>query len=122
MVLVFDAREVEAKVSRDGGRSERELISEERGVKNFFVHLESLKPRSGPTSYHYHKTKETVLFILKGRARVLLEGEEREVGPNAVIVIRPGERHGILEVLGEEDFEFLEIGAPPIEDRVLAGP
>ena len=122
MVLVFNAREVEAKASRNGKRSERELISEECGVRNFFVHLESLRSNSGPTSYHYHKTKETVLFVLKGRARLLLEGREHEVGPNAVIVIKPGERHGILEVLGEEEFEFLEIGAPPIEDRVLVEP
>ncbi|MEM3574610.1 MAG: cupin domain-containing protein [Candidatus Bathyarchaeia archaeon] len=122
MVLVFHAKEAKAKTSKDGGRSERELVSEERGVRKFFIHLESLRPGAGPTGYHYHKAKETVLFVLRGRGRLLLEGAEYEVGPYQVIVIRPGERHGILEVLGEEEFEFLEIGAPPVEDRVPVGP
>jgi uncharacterized cupin superfamily protein len=76
MVSVFDAREVEATVSEDGKRSERELVSAERGVKNFFIHLESLKPRGGPTGYHYHGEKETVPFVLRGRGKLLLEGVE----------------------------------------------
>lgn len=122
MVLVFHAREARERASEGGGRSERELVSAERGVKNFFIHLESLRPGAGPTGYHYHRVKETVLFVLRGRGRLLLEGAEYEVGPNHVIVIGPGERHRILEALGEEDFEFLEIGAPPVEDRVPAEP
>ncbi len=122
MVLVFHAEEARAKTSEDKRRSERELASEEHGVKNFFIHLESLSPGAGPTGYHYHKVKETVFFVLRGRGKLLLEGAEYEVGPNHVIVMRPGERHGILEVLGEEEFEFLEVGAPPVEDRVPVEP
>ena len=117
MVKIFRAKEIEAK-SDNGSIFEREIVSDKFGVKNFFVHLESLSP-GGNSKYHYHEKKETVFFVLKGNARLFIDDEEYEVGPEDVIIISPGEKHMIKEVLSEEEFTFLEVGSPILEDKIF---
>jgi mannose-6-phosphate isomerase-like protein (cupin superfamily) len=58
------------------------------------------------TNEHFHPKSEEIYYILDGRGRMKVEGEEREVGPGDGIAILPGERHKIWN-LGESDLVFL---------------
>ncbi|HWK79445.1 MAG TPA: AraC family ligand binding domain-containing protein [Thermomicrobiales bacterium] len=47
---------------------------------------------------HFHDADE-YWIILSGRARVLSEGAEYEVGPGDILCTRMGDEHDILEIL-----------------------
>ena len=45
------------------------------------------------TVYHYHKTSMEIYYILEGRGIMEIEGEEREVSKEQVIIIPRIEKH-----------------------------
>jgi len=47
---------------------------------------------------HFHDADEYWL-IYSGRAKVLSEGQEYEIGPGDILVTKMGEEHDILEIL-----------------------
>ncbi len=47
---------------------------------------------------HFHDAHE-YWFVFQGRARVLSEGEEYEIGPGDILVTKMGDEHDILEIL-----------------------
>lgn len=63
---------------------------------------------------HFHDADEYWL-IFSGRARVLSEGKEYEIGPGDILCTRMGDEHDVLEVLEEPFRSFF------IEDE-LKGP
>lgn len=56
---------------------------------------------------HFHDADEYWL-VFSGRARVLSEGQEYEIGPGDILCTRMGEEHDVLEVL-EEPFKSFYI-------------
>ena len=60
---------------------------------------------------HYHKVCEESYYILKGRARLVLDGQSYEMAPGQACLLMPGQTHQIISV-GEEDLEFLAVCAP----------
>ncbi|MGQ9732498.1 MAG: cupin domain-containing protein [Candidatus Zipacnadales bacterium] len=54
--------------------------------------------QEGSVELHYHDAEE-FWFVLRGRARVLTEGDEYFVGPGDVVCTQMGEEHAILEIL-----------------------
>ena len=53
------------------------LVNEKISAKNFVVALLTVKPKVPPhVPYHYHTRKETVQFVMEGRAKVIVEDEE----------------------------------------------
>ncbi len=43
---------------------------------------------------HQHGGKHETFFIVKGRVRMTVEGEEREMGPGDTLAVSPGTKHG----------------------------
>jgi len=58
---------------------------------------------------HYHEDLEEIFIILKGKAEILVNGEEAEMGAREAVVILPREVHEMKNV-GGEDLEYLAIG------------
>ena len=58
---------------------------------------------------HYHEDMEEIFIILKGQAKILVNGEEAEMGEREAVVIPPREVHEMKNA-GAEDLEYLAIG------------
>jgi mannose-6-phosphate isomerase-like protein (cupin superfamily) len=58
---------------------------------------------------HYHEDMEEIFIILKGQAKILVNGEEAEMGEREAVVILPREVHEMKNPRGE-DLEYLAVG------------
>jgi len=81
---------------------------------------EATVPPGGTTVEHYHRTTEEIYLFTRGRGRMRLGDEEREVTAGDCVVIPPGVRH---KLWAEADTELVLLCccAPPYshEDTVL---
>lgn len=57
---------------------------------------------------HEHKEEEELFYIIKGRGRVMEDGETRDVGPGDAILTGGGKSHAI-ENVGDGDLELLAV-------------
>ena len=71
---------------------------------------EARVPGGSATQRHYHRLAEEIYFILEGRGRMELDGEQRDLSPGDAVLIPPGAWHTIAAV---EDLRFLCCCAPP---------
>lgn len=71
------------------------------------------------TEEHVHPGTEEIYYLLRGRGRMRLGGEEREVAPGDGIAIPPGSRHQIRNT-GKEDLVFLCCCVPAYQDEDTA--
>jgi mannose-6-phosphate isomerase-like protein (cupin superfamily) len=78
-------------------------------VKHSLVHV--VVPPGNSSPAHYHKESEETYYILKGAARLVIDGNEHSVAPGDACLIMPGEVHQIFPV-GEGPLEFLTVSAP----------
>jgi len=76
-------------------------------------------PPGGSSAAHYHNVAEETYFILRGTARMVIDGASFELGPGQACLIQPPERHQIFNE-SEEELEFVAVCAPPwvAEDSV----
>jgi mannose-6-phosphate isomerase-like protein (cupin superfamily) len=58
---------------------------------------------------HYHEDMEEIFIILKGRAKILVQGKEAGIAEGEAVVIPPREVHEMKNV-GEKDPEYLVVG------------
>lgn len=65
---------------------------------------------------HYHPKSEETYAILKGRARISIDGKNHALSPGDVVFIQPMERHQIFSK-GKEDLEFIVVCAPAWEPK-----
>jgi mannose-6-phosphate isomerase-like protein (cupin superfamily) len=72
------------------------------------------------TEDHIHPKAEEIYYILKGKGRIRIEGEERDIRPGDAIALQPGKRHKIWNT-GTTDLIFLCCCAPAYthEDTVI---
>jgi mannose-6-phosphate isomerase-like protein (cupin superfamily) len=94
------------------GTQRADLVSGEIGAERFGMLLITVRPGSPPhVKYHFHKKKETAFFILKGKARIVVENKEYVVGPNDIIFVPPGEKHQLVNV-GNTELKIIEVYSP----------
>jgi len=62
--------------------------------------------------YHYHKIRESVLFIISGEGFEIIEGEEFKVKAGDILFIPAGEKHAIIN-RSEQDLRYLEFFTRP---------
>ena len=87
----------------------RVLIGQRDGAHNFCIRYFEIPPGSASSlDKHAH---DHGIYVLKGRARVLIGSELTEVTPGDVIYISPGEHHQFTNP-GPEPFGMLCV-APP---------
>jgi len=104
---IIHVSEVElSRVEEEGacGAWIRWLISKKDGAPNFSMRLFEIDPE-GRTPLHTHSWEHEV-FILEGKCKVIIEGEEKEVGPWTVIYIPPNVEHTFINI-GSEKLKFL---------------
>jgi mannose-6-phosphate isomerase-like protein (cupin superfamily) len=68
-------------------------------------------PPNCSSQLHYHPEDEETYYILKGEARLIINGKEYNVCQGDAILINPPERHRIF-ANGNEDLEFVVVCAP----------
>lgn len=68
------------------------------------------------TKYHYHKRSMEFYYILEGYGMVEIEGEEKEVSKDLLIIIPRMKKHQIRNI-GKEPLKFLCFRAPPYDDN-----
>jgi mannose-6-phosphate isomerase-like protein (cupin superfamily) len=59
---------------------------------------------------HYHDTQDELYFVHRGRARVEVGGEEREVGAGALVHVEATTPRRISNASADEDLVMLVIG------------
>lgn len=63
---------------------------------------------------HVHEDSEEVMFIISGRAKLVIEGEgEWEIGPETAIYSPLGKKHR-LENIGDEPLKLVWVYSPPL--------
>lgn len=58
--------------------------------------------------YHYHAYHEYYV-VLRGRARLLVEGREVPIEANSVLMVQPGERHRLVWVDPDEGAQWVVV-------------
>jgi putative monooxygenase len=63
---------------------------------------------------HSHEDSEEVMYIISGRAKLVIEGEgEWEIGPDTAIYSPLGKKHR-LENIGDEPLKLVWVYGPPL--------
>ena len=83
------------------------LVNKDMGAKILDVHINTLKPDI-PGVYHYHEKVENVYIPIRGRGRLVVNGEEHIIGKDVVVFLEPGDRHEI-SAAGDEEYSMIEI-------------
>lgn len=78
-------------------------------TKHSFVHVVIPPNMSSPA--HYHKVSEETYYLLKGEARMIIDGQEFYLLSGQACLIMPEEVHQIFNDQ-DSDLEFLTISAP----------
>lgn len=68
-------------------------------------------------SYQYHLKRKEVWTVLKGTAKVILDGKTLTLGAGSILEIQSGQKHGLLAI---DDFEMIEvqIGSELMEEDI----
>lgn len=90
-----------------------EILTNEDKAKSLGGMLGILVPGS-QVPYHYHRDRESVIMVIKGKAVEVIEGQEIPIETGDVLFIPAGEKHTTINRTGE-DFRYLEFfTCPPV--------
>lgn len=79
-------------------------------TRHSFVHV--VIPPGRCSTPHFHKLTEETYYLLRGTARLVLDGASRQLGPGDAALIMPPQVHQIFNPSATEDLHFLAISAP----------
>ena len=76
-------------------------------------------PPGGSTPYHYHEKRESILIVLGGAGKEMVDGKKIQIQADDILFIPTKQKHGILND-SKEEFRFIEFqaGNPDVPDRV----
>jgi mannose-6-phosphate isomerase-like protein (cupin superfamily) len=116
---IHNIERVAAFTTKDGSEIRELLAHRNSAICNQSL-AEARLPPGKQTTPHYHPATEEIYYILRGRGRMQIGDEVRDVGPGDAIAILPGAIHTI-ENVGSETLVFLCCCAPAYEhhDTVL---
>ncbi len=104
------------KVDEATGIGIADIMRTERGS----IHLALIKVGKKLRA-HYHKERDEIYIILRGKGKLRLGEEFIEVTSGDIITIPKETVHGI-EAIGDEDLVFIFVSMPPFDplgDRVF---
>ncbi len=108
-VKAGEARTVEVS-ALEGRALQRALAITPMLVGRDMMFMEVRRPKGMLDPEHSHDDHESICYLVSGRMRVVIDGEEFEAGPGDVWVHLPGVKH-YHETL--EDSLQIEIKSPP---------
>lgn len=83
------------------------------GVKNLSMGM-NITEVGSMIPDHAHEASEEVLFLISGRAKLVIEGEgEWEIGPETAFYSPIGKKHR-LENIGDEPLKLVWVYCPPL--------
>ena len=105
--------------TKDGSRIRSILDRITAPVQNQSL-AEATLPPGASTQGHRHPKSEEFYYLLRGRGRMTVGDETRDVGPHDAVLIPPGTFHELVNT-GDVPLVFLCCCAPPYahEDTVL---
>lgn len=110
-----------------GGRGITRLLinPSTTGIDRLDLHLNELRPDSGPGPSHFHETADNIYWVLEGWIEVKLTDESIVLEKDELLHIPPGVVHATSNP-GQETARFIEIYAPAgndfhIVDEVMYG-
>ena len=76
-------------------------------------------PPGGQTPYHFHNKRESILIVVSGKAKELVDGKRIPIQANDILYIPTKQKHGVVND-SNADFRFIEfqVGKPDEPDRV----
>ncbi len=111
---VKKVNDIEAQAVRNGDKTTIQVLISAREGPNFAMRRFVMEPGGGMPNHT--NTVEHEQYVLRGRARIGIEGEEYEVNTGDVVFIPANVPHW-YQNMGEENFEFLCM-IPNQEDKV----
>lgn len=99
--------------TEDGSEIRELLAHRNSSIRNQSLAEATLRAGQS-TRAHYHPKAEEIYYLLKGRGRMRMNGEDRLVGPGDAIAIPAGMPHQIFND-GSGDLVFLCCCAPGYE-------
>ena len=69
--------------------------------EKYFCDLYCLKPGQDQR-IHSHADSDKIYFVLRGKGTFHIGGQEKELGPDEIVVARPGEPHGVRNATNED--------------------
>lgn len=103
-------------------------VGQMAGLKRMVISLARVPPGRESFIYHAHERDEEFLYIVSGRGRALIDGQEHEVGPGDVMAFpTPSVAHHLVNPYGEDlvylmggERSGLDIGTfPEIGKRIV---
>ena len=67
----------------------------------YFCDVYCLKPGQDQR-IHSHPESDKIYFVLRGKGTFHIAGQEEELGPDEIVVARPGEPHGVRNAASED--------------------
>lgn len=116
---IVDRRRVQAFITKDTSEI-REILSPRNSSLQRQSLAEATLKTGQSTEEHYHSVAEEIYYVLEGRGRMRIEGEEQIVESGDGIAILPGKRHRLMNI-GDKDLVFLCCCSPAYthEDTVI---
>ena len=114
---LFRTAEFTAKTNPEPGKRfmEQLLGKKAQNLVGMFV----VAPPKGEAPYHYHSKRESILVLISGRGKELVEGKKIPVQAGDILFIPAKEKHGLVND-GDKELRFIEfqVGNPDEPDRV----
>jgi mannose-6-phosphate isomerase-like protein (cupin superfamily) len=106
-------------ITKDSSEIREILAPRNSSIKNQSLAEARVLPGKS-TEEHIHPKTEEIYYILNGKGRIRIDGEERDVIPGDGIAITPGMRHKVWNT-GDVDLVFLCCCVPAYthEDTII---
>jgi quercetin dioxygenase-like cupin family protein len=87
-----------------------QFVGADQGDVGISAYLVNAAPGRGPRLHRHPYDK--VVFVREGRARWTVNGQDREVGPGDILVVKAGEIHTFVSI-GQASLQQLDVHLSP---------
>jgi quercetin dioxygenase-like cupin family protein len=106
MELINSERLSKISNPKPGSPFRLDIVDSQNKAKDLRGAVAVLSP-GNKTPYHYHKRRESIIFVISGTATEIVEGEKLLVKAGDILFIPAMEKHG-TENTSDKEFRYLE--------------
>ena len=116
---IVNRKDAEPFITKDASEIREILAPRNSSIKKQSLAEARVLPGQS-TEEHIHPGTEEIYYVLRGRGRIRIDGEERDIRPGDGIAILPGRRHKVWNT-GKTDLVFLCCCVPAYthEDTII---